>query len=95
MHKITLGSSLRRRRDPLRGSSTRDGVPQLPSVSCRLPSMRWVSFRVALLAEHLPEVVEMDVNPVIVGAEHVSAVDVAVRLAPWEPHPELAVRRLR
>jgi hypothetical protein len=43
----------------------------------------------------LPEIVEMDLNPIIVGAECVSAVDVAVRVAPWESHPELAVRRLR
>jgi acyl-CoA synthetase (NDP forming) len=54
-----------------------------------------VLLRVSLLAEQLPEIVEMDVNPVIVGADSVCAVDIAVRLAPWEAHPELAVRRLR
>ena len=41
-----------------------------------------VVLRVAQLAEALPEVVELDLNPVLVSAEGVVAVDVKVRLAP-------------
>jgi acyl-CoA synthetase (NDP forming)/RimJ/RimL family protein N-acetyltransferase len=47
--------------------------------------------RVARLAEDLPEVAELDVEP----AGPTSPGRQRIRLAPWEPHPELALRRLR
>ncbi|HBZ69792.1 MAG TPA: hypothetical protein DEP35_08695 [Deltaproteobacteria bacterium] len=51
--------------------------------------------RVARLAEQVPELAELDLNPVIVSAEGISAVDVKLRLEHHTPRPELAVRRLR
>jgi acetate---CoA ligase (ADP-forming) len=52
--------------------------------------------RVAQLAERLPEVVEMDLNPVIVGPDGCLVVDAKVRVArPEAPEPELWRRHLR
>lgn len=41
--------------------------------------------RVSLVADHLPEVVELDANPVVVSATGVAALDVKVRLGPAPP----------
>ena len=41
--------------------------------------------RVSLIADHLPEVVELDANPVVVSAAGVAALDVKVRLEPAPP----------
>ena len=50
--------------------------------------------RVSRLADDLPEVAELDLNPVIARPDEVSAVDARIRLAPAEPlHPSL--RKLR
>lgn len=51
--------------------------------------------RVALLADDLPEVAELDLNPVIASARHAAIVDVKVRLAPAPAVPSLLRRRLR
>ena len=51
--------------------------------------------RVARLVEDLPDIAEMDLNPVIVGPEHVQAVDVKIRIAPSAPGPDPNLRRLR
>jgi acetyl coenzyme A synthetase (ADP forming)-like protein len=51
--------------------------------------------RVGLLAEAHPEVAEIDLNPVLVSPAGALVVDAKVRVAPYERHPELAVRRLR
>ncbi|MDP9868293.1 MULTISPECIES: bifunctional acetate--CoA ligase family protein/GNAT family N-acetyltransferase [Streptosporangium] len=50
---------------------------------------------VGRLLEDLPEVVELDLNPVIVTPAGAVAVDVRVRLAPAAPPPSLFRRRLR
>lgn len=44
--------------------------------------MRGVVLRVARLTELLPEVVELDPNPVIASADGCVAVDAPIRLAP-------------
>lgn len=44
-----------------------------------------VLFRVARLAEDVPQITEMDLNPVIVRATGAVAVDVKIRVAPVEP----------
>src|SRR5690606_14991728 len=51
--------------------------------------------RLRRLAEELPEVAELDLNPVLAGPDGVMAVDAKLRLAATgeEPHPVL--RRLR
>lgn len=51
--------------------------------------------RLGRLAEDLPEVAELDLNPVLAGPEGVVAVDAKLRLAPTGPEPDPALRRLR
>lgn len=51
--------------------------------------------RVGQLADDVPEIVEMDCNPVIVSATGAVAVDVKVRLARVAVDPASGVRRLR
>jgi acyl-CoA synthetase (NDP forming)/GNAT superfamily N-acetyltransferase len=51
--------------------------------------------RVARLAADLPEVAEMDLNPVIASPDGAVVVDAKVRLAPWQERPWLSVRHLR
>ncbi len=50
--------------------------------------------RVGCLADALPEVVEMDCNPVIVTPKGATVVDVKIRLAPPAPHRLPGIRRL-
>jgi acyl-CoA synthetase (NDP forming) len=50
--------------------------------------------RVSRLADDLPEVAELDLNPIIAHADGVSAVDARVRLTPVEPQDPF-LRRLR
>jgi acetyl coenzyme A synthetase (ADP forming)-like protein len=54
-----------------------------------------VVLRVAQLAEDVPEVAELDVNPLLVDGTGALAVDARIRLAPYERHPEADLRRLR
>jgi hypothetical protein len=51
--------------------------------------------RVGRLAEDLPEVAELDLNPVLAGPGGVLAVDVKLRLAPVTGEPDSYVRSLR
>ncbi|HVA42233.1 MAG TPA: GNAT family N-acetyltransferase [Acidimicrobiales bacterium] len=51
--------------------------------------------RVSQLIVDLPEVAELDINPLTAGIGGAVAVDVKVRVAPVSAHPELEVRRLR
>jgi len=51
--------------------------------------------RVGGLADAIPEVAELDCNPVIVSTSDAVAVDVKVRLSAPEPGPPPGVRRLR
>jgi acyl-CoA synthetase (NDP forming) len=51
--------------------------------------------RVGRMLEDLPEVAELDLNPVIVTARGAAAVDVRVRVAPCEASPSPLLRRLR
>ena len=51
--------------------------------------------RVGRLVDDIPEIAEMDLNPVIAAPGGATAVDVKLRLAPAAPRPELATRRLR
>jgi acetyl coenzyme A synthetase (ADP forming)-like protein len=54
-----------------------------------------VLLRVGLLAEHVPEIAELDCNPVVVSPEGATVVDVKIRIAPVPPGPPPGVRRLR
>jgi hypothetical protein len=51
--------------------------------------------RVGRLVEELPEVVELELDPVVVTPVGATTAGAWVRLAPWRPGPELALRRLR
>lgn len=45
-------------------------------------AVRDVLLRVSLLAQLLPEVIELDLNPLIAGPDGCQAVDARVRIAP-------------
>ncbi|RSM49354.1 GNAT family N-acetyltransferase [Actinoplanes sp. ATCC 53533] len=51
--------------------------------------------RLGRLAEDLPEIAELDLNPVLAGPAGVVAVDAKLRLAPVGAEPDPALRRLR
>ncbi|MEJ3747017.1 GNAT family N-acetyltransferase [Actinomycetes bacterium KLBMP 9797] len=51
--------------------------------------------RLGRLAEDLPEIAELDLNPVLVGPDGAVAVDAKLRLAPVGAEPEATVRGLR
>jgi acetyl coenzyme A synthetase (ADP forming)-like protein len=51
--------------------------------------------RIARMADDIPQLAEMDLNPVIVSPHGAVVVDAKARLAPWTPRPELTVRHLR
>jgi acyl-CoA synthetase (NDP forming)/GNAT superfamily N-acetyltransferase len=63
--------------------------------AARREALAEVLLRISVLAEEVPELTRLSVQPLIVGPEGAAAAGVRVRLAPWEPHPELALRRLR
>ena len=65
------------------------------ATKCDVAALEDVLLRVARLAEDVPQVTEMDLNPLIASPEGVVAVDVRVRLGPWRRHPENEIRRLR
>ncbi|WP_240197798.1 GNAT family N-acetyltransferase [Nonomuraea lactucae] len=51
--------------------------------------------RIGRLLDDLPQVAELDLNPVIVTADGAAAVDARIRVAPCEPPPSPLLRRLR
>ena len=52
-----------------------------------MASLREVVLRVGALAEDLPEIAELDLNPVLVGVDGAQVVDARVRLEPGDPAP--------
>ena len=54
-----------------------------------------IILRVGQLAQDLPEVAELDLNPVLASPQGAVAVDVKVRVQPFTPGPGPLVRRLR
>jgi acetate---CoA ligase (ADP-forming) len=51
--------------------------------------------RLSVLGQQVPELAELDLNPVIAGPDRVQAVDWRMRLAPADPNPGRDLRRLR
>jgi hypothetical protein len=47
------------------------------------------------LADSVPEVTEIDLNPIIATPDALRVVDLRIRVMPNISHPELSVRRLR
>ena len=50
--------------------------------------------RLSALADAVPELAHVRLNPILVGSEGAVVTDVEVRLAPWTADPRTAVRRL-
>jgi acetyl coenzyme A synthetase (ADP forming)-like protein len=76
----------------LRGSPLLFGYRGAPPAD--VEALEDLLLRVGLLADELPEVLELDLNPVIVSERGVSAVDVKVRVGPVEVGPPLLARRM-
>jgi acetyl coenzyme A synthetase (ADP forming)-like protein len=62
---------------------------------CDVTAVEDLLLRVARLAEEVPQLAEMDLNPVMASPLGAVAVDVRIRLMPWRRHAESEVRRLR
>lgn len=77
----------------LRGAPLLLGYRGSPPVD--LVALEGVLLRVARLAEDVPEMAEMDLNPLICGPWGAIAVDVRIRIAPPRARPDETVRRLR
>jgi acyl-CoA synthetase (NDP forming) len=75
----------------VRGAPLLFGYRGQPGVNVR--ALEDLLLRVARLAENVPEVAELDLNPVVVSEGGAVAVDARLRLTPRSPAPE--VRRLR
>ena len=65
------------------------------ATACDVSAVEDVLLRIARLAEEVPQLAEMDLNPVIASPRGAVAVDVRIRLMPWRRHAESEVRRLR
>jgi acetyl coenzyme A synthetase (ADP forming)-like protein len=77
----------------LRSSPLLFGYRGAPPVA--VTALEDLLLRVGRLAEDIPEIAEMDLNPVIVSPSGVVAVDAKLRLAPAAGEDDPAVRRLR
>ena len=77
----------------LRSSPLLFGYRGTPAVD--VAALEDLLVRVGRLAEDIPEIAEMDLNPVIVSPTGVVAVDAKLRLAPNSDDDEPTVRRLR
>jgi acetyl coenzyme A synthetase (ADP forming)-like protein len=77
----------------LRSSPLFFGYRNTPPVA--VTALEDLLVRVGLLAEHVPEVAELDGNPVIVSPAGVIVVDVKVHLAPHVPGAPEGLRSLR
>jgi acyl-CoA synthetase (NDP forming) len=62
---------------------------------CDVGAVEDVLLRVARMADAIPQLAEMDLNPFIATPLGAVAVDARLRLVPWRRHPETEVRRLR
>ncbi|GIU87125.1 MAG: hypothetical protein KatS3mg009_1640 [Acidimicrobiia bacterium] len=77
----------------LRGSPLLFGYRGRPPVD--VAALEQLLLRVARLADEVPEVAEMDLNPVVVSPRGAVAVDVKVRLRRADAPPPPDLRRLR
>jgi acyl-CoA synthetase (NDP forming) len=79
--------------DSLRAARLLDGYRGAPVVD--RAAVRDVLVCIGTLADDLPEVAEIDVNPLIARADGLFAVDARVRIAAPPRHPDPLVRQLR
>ncbi len=59
-----------------------------------VPALEDLLLRVARLADDVPEIVEMDLNPVRVTPTRAVVLDAKLRIAPRQPLPDLGLRRM-
>jgi acyl-CoA synthetase (NDP forming) len=67
-----------------------DGFRGAPAMD--VPALEDVILRIGALADHHPEIVEMDCNPVIVLPRGIAVVDARVRVRVPEPEPPITAR---
>jgi acyl-CoA synthetase (NDP forming) len=79
--------------DGLRTAPLLDGHPWRAPLS--RPEIRTLLLRLAALVDDLPEVAEIELNPVICGVDQLSIVDAKIRIAPAPPTTDPLLRRLR
>jgi acyl-CoA synthetase (NDP forming) len=77
----------------LRSARLLDGFRGTAPVS--RSAVRDVLVRLAALVDDLPEIAELDLNPLVCRGDQVLAVDARVRVAPAPYHPDPLVRQLR
>ena len=77
----------------LRSARLLDGYRGAPVVS--RDTIRDILVRVGTLVDDLPEIAELDLNPLVCRADGVTIVDARVRVAPAPVHPDPLVRQLR
>jgi acyl-CoA synthetase (NDP forming) len=79
--------------DELRTARLLDGYRGMPAVS--RPALADLVSRLAALADGLPDVAEIDLNPVICTGDRLIVVDARVRLAHASERPDPMLRQLR
>jgi acyl-CoA synthetase (NDP forming) len=79
--------------DRLRTARLLDGYRGAPFVS--RGAVADVLVRVAALVDDVPEIAELDLNPLICRGEGIAAVDARIRVAEAPLHPDPLVRQLR
>ena len=77
----------------LRGSQLLFGYRGRPAVD--IAALEDVVLRVGVLADEIPDIAEMDLNPVVASAEGVVAIDVKIRVAPSRARVPADMRRMR
>jgi hypothetical protein len=70
--------------DGYRGGATIDHAP-----------VEALLVRLGQLADAVPEILDIDLNPIIATPDGLRVVDLRVRAVSYVSHPELSVRRLR
>jgi acyl-CoA synthetase (NDP forming) len=77
----------------LRGSQLLFGYRGLPPV--HVPALEDLLLRVGALADEIPQIAEMDLNPVVASSSGVVAIDVKIRVAPSLTRVPADMRRMR
>ena len=77
----------------LRTAPLLDGYRGRQKVSRR--ALRTLLLQLAALADDLPEVAELDLNPIICRGDQLLVVDAKIRIAPSPPTPDPMLRQLR
>ncbi|HET8624999.1 MAG TPA: GNAT family N-acetyltransferase [Gemmatimonadales bacterium] len=57
--------------------------------ACDVPALVEAMLRISAMVEDLPQIMELDLNPILVHPKGVSIVDARIRVAPAEPSPPL------